>query len=134
MNNIKKRVTELLKRVKDDKITVTEEFKRGELGNARKLLEQQLRGAKSITIIVVQNQPNHNNDNERFIKMNTINKKEFLETTANSMTQLFSSAEFQEKFGAEYDIKYRIGTNDKGMFEYQISLVKVKEANGEKFQ
>lgn len=63
--------------------------------------------------------------------MNTINKKEFRETTANSMAQLFSSAEFQEKFGAEYDIKYRIGSNDDGVFEYQIKLVKVKEMESE---
>lgn len=55
MNNIKKRVTELLRRVKDDKITVTEEFKRGDLGNARKLLEEKLRGSRDITIIVIQN-------------------------------------------------------------------------------
>lgn len=55
MSDIKKRITELLKRSKDNKVAVTENFKRGDLGNARKLLEEQLRGARDITIIVIQN-------------------------------------------------------------------------------
>lgn len=55
MSTNKKHATDALKRTRDEKITITEGFKRSDLGNARKLLEEQLRGSREITIIVIQN-------------------------------------------------------------------------------